>query len=254
MVQSLKEYGTSFLEKLFKTLIEDRSFFITISSLLEPEYFVETRYQFLYKILFMHFEKYHTIPSYTTLDSIFAQIKDMGSKETMFRLIIEIQTVETSDIPWVKEETIRFCRHQTLKNSIIAATQKLKVHDYEGIEADMMNAIKRIDVDHNLDHDYWDDFDDRVENVREGIVATGLKSLDNALHGGLGIGELGVVIAPTGYGKCTAKNTKIDIKIEKIIIEFDDEQIKEFYPWEMILLPNGLKKEARFVEEKDFSF
>jgi len=154
MVQSLKDYGTPFLKKLFKLLIEDRTFFITISSVLNPDYFVEDRYKLLYKVLFSHFEKYHSIPSYETLESVFSHIKDMDSKESMIKLTEEIKEIDYVDMQYIKDETILFCRHQTLKSYIITSTQKLKVHDYEGIEADMMNAIKKIDLDHNLDHNY----------------------------------------------------------------------------------------------------
>ena len=201
MTLSLKEYGNEFLLKLFKTLIEDHKFFFQVSTIIDPEYLIEERFKVIYKIIISHFEKYHGIPTYSTLESYINLFNNQAIKESLNKLLIQIETSDKSDIAWVKETTIKFCRHQLIKKSMLIAAKKLKDQDYDAVEDIMMDALRKIDIEHNLDHNYWDDFDLRIENVRNGIVPLGWHDLDRRLNGGLGIGEMGVIVAPTGFGK-----------------------------------------------------
>ncbi len=201
MTLSLKEYGNEFLLKLFKTLIEDHKFFLQISTIIDPEYLIEERFKVIYKIIISHFEKYHGIPTYSTLESYINLFNSPAIKESLNELLIQIQNCDRSDIAWVKETTVKFCRHQLIKRSMLIAAKKLKDQDYDAVEEIMMDALRKMDVEHNLDHDYWDDFDLRIENARVGVIPTGWTDFDKRLNGGLGIGELGVIVAPTGFGK-----------------------------------------------------
>lgn len=84
---------------------------------------------------------------------------------------------------------------------MILASKELKLGNFDAVENILLQAIQKIDIEHNMDHDYWEGFDLRSENVRYNIRPTGWGDLDRRLNGGLGAGELGVIIAPTGFGK-----------------------------------------------------
>jgi ABC-type iron transport system FetAB ATPase subunit len=56
-------------------------------------------------------------------------------------------------------------------------------------------------LDNNFGHDYKKDFEARYQIKSRNPVTTGWDVVDNTCRGGLGKGELGVVIAPTGAGK-----------------------------------------------------
>tara|TARA_R110000824_G_scaffold153510_2_gene325163 strand:- start:3947 stop:4876 length:930 start_codon:yes stop_codon:yes gene_type:complete len=56
-------------------------------------------------------------------------------------------------------------------------------------------------MDNNFGYDYIKDFDERFMETCRNPVSTGWTQIDKITKGGLGIGELVVVIAPTGAGK-----------------------------------------------------
>ena len=68
----------------------------------------------------------------------------------------------------------------------------------------VINDALKAGADSNFGHDYIKDFEQRFEFKSRNPIKTGWDELDAITHQGLGIGELGVVIAPTGAGKSMA--------------------------------------------------
>ena len=70
--------------------------------------------------------------------------------------------------------------------------------------AGVINEALKLGADSNFGHDYLKDFEQRfIVKVRDPI-STGWPYMDEIVSQGLGKGELGVVIAPTGAGKSMA--------------------------------------------------
>ena len=59
----------------------------------------------------------------------------------------------------------------------------------------------KLGTSNDLGYDYMKDFELRFEERARNPVTTGWEPIDEISKGGLGKGELGVVIAPTGAGK-----------------------------------------------------
>jgi len=154
MVLSLREFGNSFLEQLFRLIVTDYQFFISIHSILDPEYFVEETYKLLYKIILTHFEKYHSVPSFDTIISYFAYMNKEEIRAMMTKLVHDIKERTSIDELYIKDQTIQFCRHQALKKHMLIASKELKLGNYDVVENILMDALKKIDIEHNLDHDY----------------------------------------------------------------------------------------------------
>lgn len=116
-----------------------------------------------------------------------------------------------------------------------------------------------------------DDITDITENILESLekdtrtpIATGIGGLDDLLKGGLGHGELGMVIAPTGTGKTTIltkfANTAVNHGFNVVHIFFEDRESeirKKHYTiwtgkdsdWQVETQENKLET-ARVVEER----
>jgi replicative DNA helicase len=58
-----------------------------------------------------------------------------------------------------------------------------------------------VGVESDLGMDYIDEFELIMEDVKRNSVSTGWEVIDELMDGGLGPGELGVVMAPSGIGK-----------------------------------------------------
>ncbi len=76
----------------------------------------------------------------------------------------------------------------------------LQSSSFDEISSVINNALK-LGSDNNFGHDYIKDFEARFTHKTRNAVTTGWDQIDDICKGGLGAGELGVVIAPTGAGK-----------------------------------------------------
>jgi replicative DNA helicase len=64
-----------------------------------------------------------------------------------------------------------------------------------------MMAASKVGVENDLGLDYIDNFELIMDDVKRNSVSTGWDVIDELMDGGLGPGELGVVMAPSGIGK-----------------------------------------------------
>jgi replicative DNA helicase len=68
----------------------------------------------------------------------------------------------------------------------------------------LIDEALKLGTDNNFGHDFKKDFEFRYELKARNPISTGWDKVDKITKNGLGIGELGVVIAPTGAGKSMA--------------------------------------------------
>ena len=64
-----------------------------------------------------------------------------------------------------------------------------------------MTAASKVGIENDLGIDYIEEFESIIEEVKRTSVSTGWDVVDDLMDGGLGPGELGVVMAPSGIGK-----------------------------------------------------
>ena len=101
---------------------------------------------------------------------------------------------------YIKDVSLDFCRKQKLKEAMMESVKLLQTSSFDEISAVINNALK-LGSDNNFGHDYVKDFEARFQLKTRNAVTTGWNEIDSLSKGGLGAGELGVVIAPTGAGK-----------------------------------------------------
>jgi hypothetical protein len=67
------------------------------------------------------------------------------------------------------------------------------------------------------------------------------------LNGGLGAGEIGVIVAATGVGKCSVRNTYVHVKYTSIRING-----KSYKPWDKVSTHRGVIYARDIVETDEF--
>ena len=94
-----------------------------------------------------------------------------------------------------------FHKTQVLKDAIVRSAQILERDgDVEEIKLLVDDAMKA-GTERNLGHDYKVDFEERYSETARITTATPWDIINELMQGGLGAGELGVVVAPAGIGK-----------------------------------------------------
>ena len=199
------KYGKDFQEKLCQLILQDRMFCDQIEEVLDIQ-FLELKYLrvFVQKV-FAYREKYEVHPTTRTMftlmrseldeenDAIQKQVRDYFSR--IYKSDMEVEGEE-----YIKDTALDFCKKQVLKEAMLKSVGLLKNSSFDEISNTINEALK-LGCDNNFGYDYLKDFEQRFEIKARNPVSTGWNYIDELSKGGLGKGELGVVIAPTGAGK-----------------------------------------------------
>ena len=200
---SFSKFGKDFQESLCQMILQDRPFADQIMEVLDIG-FLELHYLrvFVQKI-FEYREKYSVHPTYKIMISIIrAEIEDenAATQQQLRNYFARIHESQVTGSEYIKNTALDFCRKQKLKEAMIRSVPLLEKSSFDEIAKIINDAIKLGDhSDHG--YDYVKDFEKRFEIKARNPITTGWSEIDGLCKGGLGKGELGVVIAPTGAGK-----------------------------------------------------
>jgi replicative DNA helicase len=201
------QYGKSFQEKIFQGLLTDRSWATQMTEIMTPEYFDLKYLQYLCKSYFSYHQKYKDFPTLTLLITIIRDDLKEG-KDTILRdQIVEfLQRIRVNpdmgDLQFVKDKSLDFCKKQAMREALEKAVEMIATDNIDSVVDLMKNALAA-GTPAAIGHDFFEDTEARFVKTRRQTCPTGLTQIDaqDILNGGLGRGELGVVIAPTGVGK-----------------------------------------------------
>ena len=109
--------------------------------------------------------------------------------------------MESPDLEFIQDKALDFFKNQTLKNAIIQSVDIMESKgDFEQIKRLVDDALNA-GTERNIGHEYIQHIEDRYSETARETVPTGWDVIDDLTQGGLGGGELGVIVAPAGVGK-----------------------------------------------------
>lgn len=204
MTEGYASHGVVFQENLVKVIFEDRAYADQISEVLEIEFFELSFLQKFLKLLLSYRKKYEKHPSVEIMltvidnenyenDLLKAQVQDFFKRK-----ILNQEPVEDKD--YIKEVALDFAKKQDLKRAMIQSIDLLKVSSFNEISK-LINASLARGIDNDFGHDFIVDFEERYKKTLRNTISTGWSEIDRIMQGGLGAGELGVLIGSSGAGK-----------------------------------------------------
>jgi len=198
---SLNQYGHSFQAKLIASLLTNRQFLEQIGDILEPSYFESEANKWLVDEIKKYFIKYKKLPTLEVLKiTLDSEENDILRVSVIEDLKNAYKHFEASDLEFVQEKTLDFCKNQKIKDAIIQSVDLIQSGDYESIKSLVDDALKA-GSERDIGHIYLDMFDERYEESARKTVGTPWEIINDLTDGGLGPGELGVIVAPAGIGK-----------------------------------------------------
>ena len=205
--QDFSKFGKHFQEKLVQIMFEDRPFCDQLSEVLDISFF-ELKYLQVFTGKLLNYKaKYDKHPSLegmaTILRSDLDSENDIVAKQTRDYFVRIKMTPYIEDEEYIKETSLDFCKKQKLKEALIKSANLLQKSSFDQI-SDLINTALKLGSDNNYGYDFKLDFEKRFMIKQRSPVTTGWPQIDKIVKGGLGSGELGVVIAPTGAGKSMA--------------------------------------------------
>ena len=201
MTDKLSDYGWGFQVKVLAAMFTDRLFLQQISDIIRAEYFESDANSWLLDIILTHFREYKTPPSKDVLKVKITEIENDILKATVLEQLKDVfRYMESDDLTFVKDEILKFCKNQEIKQAIMDSVSLLKHGNFDEIKTKIDSAMKA-GADTNIGLEYVTDVAARYNEAARHTITTGWDVIDDLMDGGLAPGELGVVMAPAGIGK-----------------------------------------------------
>lgn len=198
---TLSKYGQSFQSKVISALLSDVKLIDSLHEIIHKKFFESEPNKWIVEQVLEYYNEYKAVP---TLDVFKVEISKIDNQSIKKSIVEQLKTVFTSvgdtDLQYVKDEFSSFCINQNIKEAIVQSVDLLKAGNYDKIK-DLVDKALKVGVESDLGHDYLLDYDKRIEDVDRTTVRTDWDAINDIMDGGLGPGELGVVVAPSGVGK-----------------------------------------------------
>jgi len=200
-IDTLSKYGQSFQTKVLSSLIVDVRLLDTLSEIIHPKFFESESNKWIADEIISYYGDYKKSPTLDVFKSEVSKLDDRGFQKSVVEQLKSVFIkVGDSDLDYVKKEFSNFCINQNLKQAIVSSVDLLKAGNYDRIK-DLVDKAMKVGIDTDLGHDYLLDFEERTTEINRNSVSTGWSCIDDVMDGGLGPGELGVAVAPSGVGK-----------------------------------------------------
>ena len=200
--KNISEYGFNFQVKFIVCLITDKLFLEQIYDILDEKYLGNDAFKWLVKEIKEHYSKYKKV---MTMDVFKVQVgavdNDLLKQNILDTLREVVKHLESEELDYIKDKALDFHKTQVLKDAILRSAQILEVDgDVEQIKVIIDDAMKA-GAERDIGHDYLQDFEERYSETARVTTPTPWDLMNELMQGGLGAGELGVVVAPAGIGK-----------------------------------------------------
>lgn len=200
--------GENYQELLVKYMIETPKFFISLSPILDQNMFTDEHLRRIVGMMRDSYSKKGLCPNYNDIKLLIrANVTDMITVELMIAKVDSLMNRNFDiDIELLTTNAEKFFKQQNLGKAINQCTEILKRGNADGYY-NMEELIKKA-LDTNMSSDLgFRLFDTLEEDLSEDYrcaIPTGADKLDESLYGGLGKGELGLIVSPPGVGKTSA--------------------------------------------------
>jgi replicative DNA helicase len=200
-IDNLSKYGSYFQSKILAVILMDRGFLERVFDIINPDDFESDAHKWILKEIIDYFSQYKSLPTQQVFKLRIDVIQNAVLKNMVIdQLITVYRKVKDEDHTFIKEQFLEFCKNQKLKSAIYESAKLLETADYDKIKISIDKAMKA-GMERKVGHDYHKDIAIRMNEMCRKVSPTGWEVIDSLMDGGLGPGELGVVVSPAGLGK-----------------------------------------------------
>jgi replicative DNA helicase len=201
IVDNLKKFGSEFQIKCISGLVSDKTFIERISDILEPDSFETDAHKFIVKETISYFLQYKDLPTLAVFKVKVDSIEnDLLKQSVVEQLRLVYQKISDTDLKYIKEQFLEFCKNQKIKNAIMESVDHLKSGQYDKIKH-VVDLAMKAGMERNIGHEYMVDIEKRMSMMARKSIKTNWTEVDNIMDGGLAGGELGIITACAGSGK-----------------------------------------------------
>jgi len=202
VTDKLQDFGHTFQIKSIASLMKNQSFLEQIHDILDEKHYDSDSLKWIVKECKKYYDEYRKC---ITLDVFKVKTSEVENDILKVAIVENLKEVfrhmESPDLEFIQDKALDFFKNQTLKNAIVQSVDILEANgDYEQIKRLVDDALNA-GTERNIGHEYIEHIEDRYSETARTTVPTGWDVIDDLTQGGLGGGELGVIVAPAGVGK-----------------------------------------------------
>jgi len=202
MENNLSKFGHSFQIKSIVCYMTEVTFFEQMYDILDESYYDSDSMKWIVKECKEYYNEYKKAITFDVFKVRISSINNDVLKTAIFQTLKEMYAhLEATDLQFVKDKTLDFFKNQKLKNAIIRSVDILEAgEDFDQIKT-LIDEAMTAGLERNFGHEYFTMIEDRYSESARETVPTPWDLVNELIQGGLGKGELGVVVAPAGVGK-----------------------------------------------------
>lgn len=192
---------------ILRNLIHNDEYMRRVMPFLKEEYFTDTIDRTTFLLVKEYIDKYNRTP---VVEALEIALQNSNANEGQFKetsAIIEgLRTCEKTDVPWLVDETEKFCKDKAIYNAILQSISIIdgrdKQQSQDGIPSLLQEALG-VCFDSTVGHDYFENSSDRFDFYHrvEHRIPFDLSLFNKITNGGIPNKTLNIVLAGTGVGK-----------------------------------------------------
>ena len=199
--------GIDFQLKLVKCFFEDHTYFTSIQEIIDQNMFTNEHLRRIVGFMKDRYNFNETVTTYFEMETIIrSKVSDAISVEQLLAVLGKVSEMDLVGMDIVEEESEKFFKQQNLTKAMNKAQDIIKNGDfanYYTIE-DIIKKALETNTKQDFGFHLFENIESDLSESYRTAIPTGADKLDKALYGGLGKGELGVIVAPPGIGKTSA--------------------------------------------------
>jgi len=196
--------GETFQYRLIHEFMENHTFFEDLSSIIDQNMFTDPNLKTLVGVMKNYYEREGHVPSYDMLEVELRDISHSDKEiETYLAILEKVRNSASDGVERTRELAEKFFKQQNIirtANEILKIAGNGDTNQYEAC-VDLLNDAMTKGTHNDFGEGLFDHINETLSDDYRVPIPTGIGKIDEALEGGLGKGELGVIIGPTSFGK-----------------------------------------------------
>lgn len=227
--------GIDFQYRLAHHFMDDKKYFRDVYDIIDNNMFTDPNLKRFVGSLMEYYSEFDFVPSFELINAVMrSKAKQEQDLEFIDATIDKIKNTSCEGSDKIKQLAQKFFRQQNFVRFNNKITDLLKAGDIDRLDEledlwqKALGAGNREEIGISL----RDNLGEVLSEDYRKVIPTGIDGIDEALEGGIGKGELGVIIGPSSFGK-TSLTTAIanyaashDFKVAQIIFEDKEKQIQ----------------------------
>lgn len=231
--------GEDFQYKLVKELTDDKELFKDLNTVIDQNMFTDPNLKMYVGIMKEYYDKYDSVPSYDIIRiELNKKAHSAPEKELLNAIVTKIQHTPSDGAEYIRDTATKFFKQQNIiksANEILRIAGNGDISHYDRC-IELLNRALNAGTHNDFGSGVFDNEEETLSDDYRIAIPTGIKGIDETLEGGLGKGELGVIVGSSSFGKAQPLDARIitpngfkrmgDMKVGDLVIGRDGKSHK----------------------------